>query len=104
LYDTILGPGDYAVILDADYAYQYTIPGGTLLLTTDDRAIGSGLAISDPVYLFEPDASTLIDSYTFPSDPGNGYSVEKDDPLGGDALDNWKASACVGGSPGEAGC
>ncbi|MBW2254277.1 MAG: lamin tail domain-containing protein, partial [Deltaproteobacteria bacterium] len=64
LYDTILDPGDYAVILDADYALEYTIPGTALLLTTDDGAIASGLATSDPIFLLEPDASTLLDSYT----------------------------------------
>ncbi|MFH1466121.1 MAG: lamin tail domain-containing protein [Pseudomonadota bacterium] len=105
VYDTVLGAGEYAVILDADYAGEYTIPSGTLLLVTDDSTIGSGLAVNDPIYLFESNAISLIDSYTFPFDAGNGISVEKVDTAAGDTTDNWEASECSGGSsPGAAAC
>jgi hypothetical protein len=104
-YDTVLGAGEYAVILDADYAGEYTIPSGTLLLVTDDSTIGSGLATNDPVYLYEANAVSFIDSYTFPFDAGNGYSVEKVDIAVGDIEDNWMASECsAGSSPGATHC
>ncbi len=102
-YDTVLGAGEYAVVLDADYAGEYSIPAGVLVVTTDDSTIGSGLATNDEVYLFESDVSSLIDSYTHPFNPGNGVSVEKVDLAGGDTEDNWTASSC-GSSPGETNC
>ncbi|MBW1879967.1 MAG: hypothetical protein JRJ84_16515, partial [Deltaproteobacteria bacterium] len=47
----------------------------------------------------------LLDSYTFPTNPGNGFSIEKKALLGGDVEDNWEASTCgSGSSPGEPGC
>ncbi len=104
-YDTVLGAGEYAIILDADYASEYTIPAGTLLLVTDDSTIGSGLATNDPVYLYESNAVSFIDSYSFPFDAGNGISVEKVDVAAGDTVENWAASECDdGSSPGSTHC
>jgi parallel beta-helix repeat protein len=104
-YDTLLDPGQYAVILDADYAGEYDIPKGALILTTDDSTVGSGLATSDEFYLLESDASTVIDTYTVPFNPGNGVSAEKVDITGGDTSDNWVASECSSGSsPGADSC
>jgi hypothetical protein len=104
-YDTILGAGEYAVILDSGYAGEYTIPADTLLLVTDDATIGSGLATNDPVYLYEDNAVSFIDSYTFPFNAGNAISVEKVDFAGGDTADNWAASDCADGcSPGAYNC
>ena len=103
--DTLLAPGQYAVILDADYAGEYTLPKGALLLRTDDSTIGSGLATSDPVYIYESDAATLVDSFTFPENPGNAVSIERVDLSTGDIESNWEASSCTSGSsPGQAGC
>jgi len=106
LDDTILEPGAYAVIVDAEYAYEYTsIPYGTLMLTTGDDTLGSGLSTSDEIFLFEPDGQTLVDSFTSPSNPGNAVSIEKRDLLGGDITSNWQASTCPAGhSPGESNC
>ncbi len=104
-YDTVLGAGEYAVILDADYASEYSIPSGTLLLVTDDSTIGSGLATNDPVYLYEDNAVSFIDSYSFPFDAGNGFSVERVDLGVGDTADNWASSECAtGSSPGSTHC
>ena len=101
--DTILNPGEYAVILDNEYAFEYAIPYGALMLTTGDTTLGSGLATTDDVFLFEPDGLTLIDSFTSPSAPGNGVSTEKIDLLGGDVLSNWRASGC-GPTPADTNC
>ncbi|MCB9743389.1 MAG: lamin tail domain-containing protein [Alphaproteobacteria bacterium] len=104
IYDTVLEPGQYALILDAEYAGEYTdIPSSTLLLTTDDTTIGSGLATSDPVSLFEGDAATMIDTFSYPTNPGNGVSVERVDLAVGDESGNWAASGCTA-TPGYANC
>jgi Lamin Tail Domain/Periplasmic copper-binding protein (NosD) len=104
-YDTVLEPGAYAVIVDSEYAGEYSIPSGTLLLVNDDTTVGSGLATNDPIYLFEGDASSLVDSFTSTSDPGNGTSLEKDDITGADTSTNWSGSTCSSGSsPGETNC
>ena len=104
-YDTVLDPGEYAVILDAQYAGEYSIPSDALLLTTDDNTIGSGLAVNDEVYLYESGASALVSTFTFPDDPGNGISMEMIDISVGDASSNWQASECSAGhSPGDDNC
>ena len=103
--DTVLPPMGFAVILDSGYAGEYSIVAGTLLLTTDDAALASGLAVNDPVYLFEPNGISLVDGYSWPLDAGDGVSVEKVDLLMGDRETNWDASACAAGSsPGDGPC
>jgi hypothetical protein len=103
--DTVLPPMGFAVILDSGYAGEYSIVAGTLLLTTDDAALASGLAVDDPVYLFEPNGISLVDGYSWPLDAGDGFSVEKVDLLMGDRETNWDASACSSGSsPGDGPC
>ncbi|MCO4770291.1 MAG: lamin tail domain-containing protein [Deltaproteobacteria bacterium] len=93
--DTIIPAGAYAVIVDPSYVGQYIIPADAVLLTTGDATIGNGLAnATDPVSLFDTDGATLIDSYTFPSDPGDGTSIEKVDYTLGDIASNWAASTC----------
>jgi parallel beta-helix repeat protein len=101
--DATLDPGAYALILDSGYAGEYSIPAGTLLLTTDDAAICSGLATSDPLELYDSDGITLIDSFSYPQDPGDGVSTDRVDTTVGDVESNWAASDCASGStPGEA--
>lgn len=104
-YDTVLPAGGYAIILDSDYAGEYSIPSGALVLTTDDKTIGSGLAVNDPVYIYEDNAVSLVDSFTFPWDPGNATSIERIDITGADEASNWQESTCSGGSsPGQGTC
>ena len=93
---TIVQPGEYAVIVDLDYVGQYGIPAGVTVVTVDDGAIGSGLAASnDPVYLYEADGYSVIDSYTFPFNAGNGNSVERLVLEDGDVEANYVASGCA---------
>jgi parallel beta-helix repeat protein len=104
-YDTVLVPGQFAVILDAEYAGDYPdMPADTLLLTTDDTTIASGLSTNDPVYLYESNAVSLIDSFSYPENPGNGISIEKIDLAGGDTEDNWAAPTNCSSSPGDVSC
>ena len=100
---TVVDPGAYAVILDPGYASQYAIPAAVTVVTVDDSTLGSGLATNDEVSLYEADGYSVIDSYSFPFNPGNGFSVEKADLLAGDIDANWVASSC-GRSPGVANC
>lgn len=105
IYDTVLAPGQYAVILDSNYAGQYSIPAGALVLTADDSTIGSGLSTDDDVSLYESGGTALIDSFNFPTNPGNGISVDKVDLAAGDTSSNWATSTCAGGSsPGSSSC
>ncbi len=96
--DTVLMPGDYGLILDFEYdllADPYDLLAApTLLLTTSDTSLGSGIATSDDIFLYEPDGATLVDSFTSPSNPGNGVSIEKIDLLGGDVASNWRPTDC----------
>ena len=101
---TIVGPGEYAVIVDLDYTGQYSIPSGVTVVTVDDGAIGSGLAASnDPVYLYEADGYSVIDSYTFPFNAGNGTSVSRVVLSDGDEAGNWVSEPCDY-TPGEPIC
>ena len=105
IYDTVLAPGQYAIILDSDYAGQYSIPSDALVLTADDSTLGSGLSTDDAITLYESGGTALIDGYSFPSNPGNGISSEKIDLASGDGSSSWADSTCSGGSsPGAASC
>jgi hypothetical protein len=94
---TLVYPGEYAVIVDLQFAGQYTIPSGTTVVTVDDGAIGSGLATNDPVYLYEWDGYSVIDGYSFPFNAGNGTSVERTVLSDGDIDGNWASSTCAAG-------
>ncbi len=101
--DTVLDPGGWAVIIDAGYGGEYTIPADALLLTTDDSALASGLAISDPIVLLEPDGTTVVDGFSFPQNGGDGVPIERLDLAVGDVESNWAPATC-GPTPGAANC
>ena len=100
--DSVLQPGAYALVLDREYAGEYDLPAGTVLLTTTDTSIGSGLSTTDPLSLRDTEAQE-VDTYSHPFNPGNGISAEKADLLMGDVAGNWVASPC-GRSPGRPNC
>lgn len=93
---TVLPPGGYAVILDRDYAGQYTIPAAAVLVTVPDARLGNALAVGDPIYLRAPDRNTIVSRYEPPFDPGNGVSAERNG-------DRFVPSPC-GASPGAPNC
>ena len=105
---TILAAGAIAIVIDRDYdETNYAIPPDALRVTVDDRTIGSGLAVDDPVAVLMPDGVTVIATYTHPFNPGNGRSAERVDPQRGDVADNWIASPCESepqASPGAPNC
>ena len=100
---TVLLPGAVALILDAEYALDYDIPDGTLLLRTPDTTIGSGLATNDPITLRGSSDAQVLDTWSGPFNPGNGISAEKIDLVVGDVEQNWIASPCKV-SPGAVNC
>lgn len=103
---TVVGAGGYAVVLDRGYAGQYSIPGGAVLLTVGDGALGNGLSTNDPVTLRDPGGS-LLAAFSHPFDPGNGRSAEMVDVERGDAAANWIAAQCETppyASPGAPNC
>ncbi len=101
---TVLEAGAYALVVDPDYTRAYDLADGVVLVTTaTGKALGNGLAASsDPVTLMD-EAGDVIDTFSFPFDPGNGVSVERVDLDGDDVEDNWVASPC-GASPGAVNC
>jgi competence ComEA-like helix-hairpin-helix protein len=101
---TLIPAGGYALILDPEYAGEYTIPAGTVLLAPQNTTIGNGLATTDPITLYAPDGLTVVSSCSFPFNPGNGISVERKGDTG-DVETNWVASPCpTGASPGAPNC
>ncbi|TNF31069.1 MAG: hypothetical protein EP329_12890 [Deltaproteobacteria bacterium] len=101
--NTVVPSLGYAVVLDAEYAGQYTIPGGAVLLRTPDTTIGSGLSTDDPITLRAPTGAAVLASFSFPFNPGNGVSAERVDLFVGDVPQNWVASPC-NASPGADNC
>jgi len=102
---TLLAPGEYAVVVDSDYASNYTIESDVTVVTTTDTNLGNGLTTSDGVTLYESDATTVISTFSHAKDPGDGVSLEMISLDNGDASGNWRASACdSGSSPGAAHC
>ncbi len=87
----IIPPKGYGVILDSEYAGEYDSPPTAILLTTKNTTLGDGFTTNDQITLFDKNHKR-VDTYSHPFNPGNGISVEKIDPLKGDAADNWKAS------------
>ena len=103
----MLGPGQYAVILDGDYhglstTYDGVIPPEALVVTIDGTALGdAGLSNSRAETVVLLDATGCrVSAYTY--SPGNreGYSDEKVRLEGGNTAANWMDSLKPGGTPG----
>jgi hypothetical protein len=102
---TVIPAGGYAVVVDSEYADDYDMPPGTVLLSTPDSTLGSSLGLTDPVRLLATNGIEVIDTYRFPFNPGNGVSAERIDVRGFDSADNWTASTCeTRSSPGAHNC
>ena len=57
-------------------------------------AIASGLAVSDPLTLYEADGVTVVTTFSWPMDAGDGVPVERLDLAEGDVESNWAPAAC----------
>ena len=89
---TALAPGAYAMVVNGDYAGQYPLPPGATIVRVDDSRIGNGLATTDPVHLLV--AGALVSGFSFPSNPGNGRSIERVAVDAPDAAESWVVSPC----------
>ncbi|MGB4083366.1 MAG: lamin tail domain-containing protein [Candidatus Fermentibacter daniensis] len=118
-----LPSGCTAVVLDPEYPFgsrPYAFPESTVIATVGNTTLGNGLTTDDPVTLYGPFGTGLVDVLStygtpVPSDdpllrdddgldgiplaPGNGCSAERISLNGPDAEFNWAASG-PGGSPG----
>ena len=105
--DSLLLPGQYAVIFDPDYfeqsnSYDDWIAAGALILTIGDKTFGSGglsNSRAETVILCN-EAGDTVATYTYSPDNAGGYSDEKIDLSAGDHPDNWANSIRFGGTPG----
>ena len=101
---TLIPAGGFGVILDPEYDASYSIPAEAILLVPANTTLGNGLTTDDPLTLYAADGVSVVSSFSYPSNPGNGVSIER---LGdaGDIAANWIASTCASGSsPGAANC
>ncbi len=103
----VLGPGQFAVILDASYfdnstTYDALIPDEALVLTIDNATFGSaGLSNSVPETVSLLNAEGIVVSaYTYSLGNAPGFSDEKIDAHGSDAPSNWADSVVLLGTPG----
>ena len=118
ILDTYVIPGgNYALIIDRDYAsapdsegYRpYQFAPGTIILTTKNSTIGNGLSTKDPIVLLNASGDT-VDTYgtpwdeldSVPFDPGDGISAERVFPGMADTESNWLACVDTAGcTPGS---
>lgn len=102
---TVLQPGAYGVIIDSDYAGEYSFGASAVIVTTTDKHIDNGLAVTEMVTLSANGGADVLSTYGFPFNPGNGTSVERSVPTSADSPDTWVSSNCASGSsPGGPNC
>jgi competence ComEA-like helix-hairpin-helix protein len=70
-----IAAGAVGVIIDVDYEESFPIAPGTRVFTVTNRTLGDGLTNSDQVSLYGVDRLHPIDTYSFPFNAGDGYSV-----------------------------
>lgn len=108
---SVLGVGEFAVVLDAQYVEGYDIPDGVVRMTTQYLTLSAnGLSNTDALSLYAPGASDPSSTYgtpdvvdTLPLSAPTGVSVERADLAGADEEGNWCLSIDPSGStPGEA--
>lgn len=103
----ILMPGQYALVLDADYfalSTQYhPLSQDALVVTIDDPTFGNGglnNRVGERVVLISAGGDTVASmQYHAPNMPG--FSEEKIYPLGGDGEANWSDCKWAEGTPGR---
>lgn len=93
-----VAPGGYALLVDPDDHGGIPVPAGVPVYTTDDHALGNGLAESDPVILREPDG-TIIDAVRTHQRTSSGQARERRAPRLPDVAASWRI--VDGGSPGR---
>lgn len=103
----LLGPQQFAVILDASYfgnstTYDARIPPTALIVTIDNNALGSGgLSNSRPetISLIRPDGE-VVSQYRYTLGNPPGFSDEKIELSRPNTPENWADSRVLHGTPG----
>ncbi len=105
----VLGPRQFAVILDGSYfgnstTYDGVIPAEALTVKIDDNAFGSGgwLNTKRKTVILTNAAGDTVGFYRYKLGNPEGYSDEKIALDAGDSPDNWATSRVKGGTPGAA--
>lgn len=104
---TIIPAGGYAIIVDSEYAGEYNAylnsyadPAKVIMITNaQDTTLGNGGLKGSGDTITIDDYDGYIETYTWNIDAGDGVSLAKINPTGGDAANNWKISI-LGGTPG----
>ncbi len=105
----ILQPGQYGLIVDADYltdsnTYDGLIPDDALVLTISGTTLGSGgfsNSTDEEVILFRSNGTEAARA-VYSTGNAPGHSDEKIDAAGSDTPDNWADSRTLHGTPGFA--
>jgi len=95
-----LEPGAIAIIIDPDYDESFPIAEGTRVFSVTNRTIGDGLTNSDQVSLYGTNRTDPIDTFSFPFNAGNGFSVTRETLSVGDFESNWDNGIFSGGTAG----
>ena len=95
-----VGPRSVIVILDPDHAGVQPVAEGVRLFTVENGTLGNGLSTSDIVAIYGPDRTEAIDSFSFPSNPGNGKSIVRTATSAPDAAESWVAGTILYGTAG----
>ncbi len=103
----ILGPSQYAIILEGDYdiptgIYSGLIPSEALILKIDNNSFGtSGMAnASDRTIRLLNAIDDTLDIYTYSASNSAGISDEKIDLIKNNIAANWSNTLVVDGTPG----
>lgn len=96
-----LAPWQVAVILDPDHdGVAPPVADGARRFTVENGTLGDGLTNNDPVSLFGPDRQIPIDTFSYPSNPGNGRSIYRTAADAPDEQDSWAHGAFTYGTAG----
>lgn len=95
-----IGPGAVGIIIDPDYDESFIIAPGTRVFSVANRTIGDGLTNSDQIGLYGTNRREAIDTYSFPFNAGDGFSVARASLSTPDTESNWIRGEFSGGTAG----
>jgi hypothetical protein len=117
---TVLGPGEYALIIDGIGSDVTTNPAWSIapetrIFGTDDRTLGNALNNSGDTITLKDDSGNIVDSVIYDDTDssgcgneadGKGFSLERVDPLGPSDCTNFRSMELlnnfpIGGTPGS---
>ncbi len=99
----VLNPGEYAVILEADYedCFETVFPDEVNLIYVDDNSIGNGLGNSGDMLFLISSPGDTVSEVTWSGGVTPGHSIEKVVSDYPDIPENWRESLEQLGTPGR---